>query len=160
MTDNERTSLELELLQRANERHRLVNDHYTRIHEELDAACAQMMSCASYADVPHWDRQRVSPEAWAARRVVRVRLNGGDIVRHELVVEAEGYPDGYRPVLVGEAASLMWNARDESQRLEKRLEERPHFIRAWETERDLLRELARDVRSGALGTKRLTSDDV
>jgi len=138
----QRAALRLELLHRANERDRWINDHHRKLDADLTRACAQIRDCNTYEDIAEWERRRITPEMWDARKVVRRVLNSGALIRHELDL---------RISWSGEPCRRIGDAEEATSKLEAQLAARPPFIRQWETERDLLRSLASDVEMGRMG---------
>ena len=145
----QREALRLELLLKANECDKWINDHYRKLDADLKRACAQIRDCNTYADIAEWERRRITPEAWDARRVVRRVLNCGSLVRHELDL---------RISWSGEPCRRIGDAEEATSKIEAQIAARPPFIRQWETERDLLRSLAADVDAGRIG--RLTVEQI
>ena len=138
----QRTALRLELLHRANERDRWINDHYRKLDADLERARRVVRDCNSYASLPEWERRRITPEMWTARKVVRRVLNSGALIRHELDL---------RISWSGEPCRIISDAEEATSKIEAQIAARPPFIRQWETERDLLRSLASDVEMARMG---------
>ncbi len=137
----QREALRLELLARANERDKWINDHYRGLDLCLERLRAQVRDCNSYTDIHESHRQRITAQMWAERKVERKIYNDGSLVRHELNIRAWS----------GEHASRLLEAEDATARIEARIRVKPPFVREWHVERDLLRSLARDVEMGRLG---------
>ncbi len=138
----QREALRLELLLKANERDKWINDHHRKLDADLKRACAQIRDCNTYADIAEWERRRITPEMWDARKVVRRVINGGSLIRHELDL---------RISWSGEPCRRIGEAEEATAKIEAQIKARPPFIRQWEAERDLLRSLASDVEMGRLG---------
>lgn len=100
--------------------------------------------CNAYTDLHESGRRLVTPEMWAARKVERRVYNDGSIIVHELTI--------CRSALWNtEAARRLLNAERATSLIEKDIAVKPTFVRQWQTERNLLRDLARDVEMGRLG---------
>lgn len=138
----QREALRLELLARANEREKWINDHYRKLSADLEQARTRVRDCNMYSDLPNWEQRRITVGAWDARKVVRTVLNDGALIRHELNIRVSWQ---------GEPCRRMGDAEEATTKIEQSLAARPPFIRQWETERDLLRHLASDVEMGRLG---------
>lgn len=76
----QRDALRLELLMRANERDRWINDYYRGLDAELERARTRVHDCNSYTDLQEWEKRSITPDMWAARKVVRKVYNNGAII--------------------------------------------------------------------------------
>ena len=142
LTEDQREALRLELLARANERDRWINVRDRKLRAELDQARAQIRDCNTYTDLPDWERRKITPEMWAARKVNRIVYTNGAPARHELDLRVSWF---------GEALRRATAAEDAARKAEEQLAAKPLYVRVWEAERDLLRQLANDVYWGRLG---------
>lgn len=145
----QRDSLRLELLTRSNERDKWINDYYRGLDAELERARTRVRDCIAYTDIGESERLLVTREMWDSRKVERKVYNDGSVIVHELDI---------RVILNGAPCRRLMEAERETSVIEKRIAAKPPFIRQWQTERDLLRALARDVEMGRLG--QLTSAQI
>lgn len=142
LTEDQRESLRLELLARANKRDKCINDRDRALRAELEKARAQIRDCNAHSDLPDWERRNITPEQWAARKVVRIAYNNGAPAKHTLDLRVSWF---------GEPCRRMTAAEDAARKIEEQLASHPLYVRVWEAERDLLRQLAADVERGRLG---------
>ena len=138
----QREALRLELLLKANEREKWINEHYSKLYADLEQARTRVRDCNMYSDLPDWERRRITVGAWDARQVARTVFDDGTLIRHELDIRASWQ---------GEPCRRISDAEEATAKIERSLAARPPFLRQWQTERDLLRDLARDVEMGRLG---------
>lgn len=148
MDDDARLSLALELLQRANERERSIQAVYDRAAARLERAKQALRDSLGHNDLTQ--PYLVSEERWNAREVRRA----SNMASYSLQIPGGGWS------VSGTPCQRMIKAQDECKVADEELVAVPRWTQALTTERDLLRSLASDLRSGTLGTRSLTWDDV